>query len=90
MVNNSPRTTINPYHTIPDAIIGELTQTKMGKEHTPNMCMREKDTANKIVEENTGTIPRWSNRTLHSLTMVEKTQIYARIGERIDPQSNSW
>ena len=43
---------MNPKHTIPNAIAGELTLTENGKEQTPNLCVREKDVANKTVEEN--------------------------------------
>ena len=72
--NNSPQTTMNSQHTIPTAITGELTQTENGKEQTPNLCVREYNIANKTMEEKTTTIPRWSNRTLHSMPMVEKIQ----------------
>ena len=39
--NNNPRITMHPQHMILNAIIGEITQTEMGKEPTPNLYMRE-------------------------------------------------
>ena len=46
----------------------------MGKEPIPNLYVREKNASNRTVEENIAPIQKWGNRTLHNLTMVEKTQ----------------
>ena len=43
---------MNPHHTIPNAIAGELTLTEMGKEHAPNLYVREKDTTHRTIDEN--------------------------------------
>ena len=42
---------MSPQHTIPTAIVGDLPRPKMGKEQTPNLYMREKDTANTTVDD---------------------------------------
>ena len=42
---------MNPEHTIPNGIDGELTPTKMGKEQDPNLNMRENNTNHRIVDE---------------------------------------
>ena len=55
VANNIPRTTMNPQHTILNAIIGELAQTrKWEKEQTPNLYVREKDAVNQNCEWNYG------------------------------------
>ena len=43
---------MNPQHTIPNAIAGELTPTEMGKEQAPNLYMRENDATHRTVDEN--------------------------------------
>ena len=65
---------MNPQHTIPNVIAGELTPTEMGKEQAPNLNVRENNETHRTVDEIIAMIQRWKNRTLHSLKMVEKTQ----------------
>ena len=43
---------MNPQHTIPNAIAGELTPTEMGKEQAPNLNVRENDATHKTVDGN--------------------------------------
>ena len=43
---------MNPQHTIPNAIVGELTLTEMGKEHAPNLNVRENNATHRTVDEN--------------------------------------
>ena len=52
MINSQP-TSMRPQHTIPNVNAGELTQVEMGSEPIPNLYVREKNTANQTVEENT-------------------------------------
>ena len=85
VANNSPRTTMSPQHTISTAIVGDLPRPKMGKEQTPNLYMREKNVANTIVDDITVTIQRWSNRALHSLTMVNGKTISCVNGKITQP-----
>ena len=54
-INNQP-TSMSPQHTIPNVNAGELTQVEMGKEPIPNLYVREKNAANRMVEENTAPI----------------------------------
>ena len=68
---------MSPQHTIPNVNTGELTQVEMGKEPIPNLYVREKNAANRMVEENIAPIQLWGNKMLHSLTMVVKTQLPA-------------
>ena len=65
---------MNPQQPIFKEIAGEITQTTMGKE-TDSQSMREgKNTPPKhiTVNEIPTTIPRWNDRTLRNLTMVEE------------------
>ena len=43
---------MNPQHTIPNAIAGELKSTEMGKEQAPDLNVRENDATHRTVDEN--------------------------------------
>ena len=49
---NSKPTSMSPQHTIPNVNTTELTQVEMGKEPIPNLYVREKNIANRMMEQN--------------------------------------